>query len=88
MKKEETLNKINEYITWKLFTYIIGGLAAFATFIYGVRSNAIDSQFEEQDDKIKVIVESLEKHAEIQNANDLKIAESLGQIKEKLGIQK
>lgn len=91
MKHEEitVINKSsNGYVKWGIFTWIMGGLIAFAGFAYALRVDSSDKQFDAEDAKIQAIVESLNRHIEIQNANDLKTASSLGRIEQALNIKK
>jgi hypothetical protein len=87
---ETEVRKKNGYLTFKFFTWFVGIATAVGGsiigFVYNVRASSVEAQFDSQDQRMGRITETLNTHIKIQNENDLKIAESLGEIKSALGI--
>ena len=86
MKNEE--NKIpNGYLKWTTFTWIMGSVFVFAGFAYAMRVDSSDKQFLNEDKKIQDLTILVNKHIEIQNSNELRVAQSLGRIEQALKIK-
>lgn len=86
-EKGEKGSNGNGYIRWTYFIWIIGGLIAFAGFIYGIRAKAIEKEFENTNKNVEIIRQTFEQHLDKQIEAELKTAAALAEIKQALKIK-